>query len=45
MKKEKLKSKEKSQIALKQVFFCEFGEIFKTIFFYRTPPVADSMLR
>ena len=25
-----------------QVFFCEFCEIFKKTFFYRTPPVAAS---
>ena len=24
------------------VFFCEFCEIFKKTFFYRTPPVSDS---
>ena len=28
--------------ALAQVFFCEFCEIFKDTFFYRTPPVAAS---
>ena len=26
-----------------QVFFCEFCEIFKNTFFYRTPPVAASV--
>ena len=25
---------------LAQVFYCEFCEIFKNTFFYRTPPVA-----
>ena len=29
--------------ALTQVFPCEFCEIFKNTFFYRTPPVADSV--
>ena len=29
---------------LAQVFPCEFCEISKNTFFYRTPPVADSVL-
>ena len=29
--------------ALVQVFFCEFGEMFKNTFFNRTPPVAASV--
>ena len=28
---------------LAQMFSCEFCEIFKTTFFYRTPPVAASV--
>ena len=28
---------------LAQVFSCEISEIFKSIFFYRTPPVAASV--
>ena len=27
-----------------QMFFCEFCEIFKNSFFYRTPPLAASVL-
>ena len=30
---------------LAQVFSCKFYEIFKIIFFYRTPPVATSKIR
>ena len=28
-----------------QVFYCEFNEISKNTLFYRTPPVATSVLR
>ena len=31
--------------SLIQVFFCEFWEIFKNTFFYRTPPVAPSAFK
>ena len=30
--------------SLVQMFFCEFCEIFKNTFFYRTPPLAVSVL-
>ena len=39
----KFTGKQLSQ-ALAQVFFCEFGRIFKSTFFYRTPQVAASVL-
>ena len=32
-----------SKEALAQVFFCEFCELSKSTFFYRTPPVAASV--
>ena len=35
--------KEKKKEILAQVFSCEFCEIFKNTFFYRTPPVAASV--
>ena len=33
-----------NEAVVRKKIFCEFGEFFKNIFFYRTPPVANLRL-